>query len=144
MIECDAADGEPPCDPGFDAQQCRRSGLAESSLAAGHSPSSGWDPGKKLTLTARDDYWGGRAFLDSIEIEMGKSFREQMILLDLGKADVVEIAPEQARHAAADGRRVENSAPAELMALVFTRERALGGRRKIAPGVWSSASTGSR
>ena len=44
-----------------------------------------WDPGKKLALSARDDYWGGRAFLDSIEIEMGKSFREQMIALDLGK-----------------------------------------------------------
>ena len=25
-------------------------------------------------LLARDDYWGGRAFLDAIEIEMGKTF----------------------------------------------------------------------
>jgi len=46
-----------------------------------------------------------------------------MILLDLGKADVVQIAPDQARHAAVEGRRVENAAPAELMALVFTRDR---------------------
>ena len=95
---------------------------AESLPAAGRSPSSGWDPGKKLTLTARDDYWGGRAFVDSIEIEMGKSFREQMIALDLGKADIVEVAPDQARHAVLEGRRVESSAPAEWMALVFTRE----------------------
>jgi ABC-type transport system substrate-binding protein len=84
---------------------------------------SGWEPGKKLTLTARDDYWGGRTFLDGIAIEMGKTFREQMILLDLGKADVVEVAPDQAHHAAGDGRRVKNSAPAELMALLFTRDR---------------------
>ena len=35
----------------------------------------------------------------SIEIEMGKSFRDQMIALDLGKADVIEVAPDQARHA---------------------------------------------
>jgi len=83
---------------------------------------SNWDPGKKLTLAARDDYWGGRAFLDGIEIEMGKSFREQMILLDLDKADVVEVAPDQARHAVVEGRRVENSAPAECMALVFARD----------------------
>ncbi len=62
-----------------------------------------WDPGKKLALSARDDYWGGRAFLDSIEIEMGKSFREQMIGFDLGKADLVEVAPDQARHAVAGG-----------------------------------------
>ena len=55
---------------------------------------------------------------------MGKSFREQMILLDLGKADVVEVAPDQARHAAAEGRRIENSAPAEWMGLVFSRDPA--------------------
>ncbi len=86
------------------------------------SPSSRWDPGKKLVLSARDDYWGGRAFLDSIEIEMGKSFREQMIALDLGKADLVEVAPDQARHAVLEGRRVESSPPAEWMGLVFTRD----------------------
>jgi peptide/nickel transport system substrate-binding protein len=81
-----------------------------------------WDPGKKLVLTARDDYWGGRAFVDSIEIEMGKSFRDQLIALDLGKADIVEVAPEQARHAVSDGRRVESSAPTEWLALVFSRD----------------------
>ncbi len=81
-----------------------------------------WDPGKKLALSARDDYWGGRAFLDSIEIEMGKSFREQMIALDLGKADLVEVAPDQARHAVLEGRRVESSPPAEWMGLVFGRD----------------------
>jgi ABC-type transport system substrate-binding protein len=81
-----------------------------------------WDPGKKLTLTARDDYWGGRAFVDSIEIEMGKNFHDQMIALDLGSADIVEVAPDQARHAAAEGRRVESSAPAEWMALVFAHD----------------------
>jgi hypothetical protein len=91
---------------------------------------SAWEPGRKLTLTARDDYWGGRAFLDAIEIEMGKSFREQMILLDLGKADVVEVAPEQARRAA-EGRRVQTSAPTECMALVFSRDRRSGDDGKL-------------
>lgn len=81
-----------------------------------------WNPGKKLILTARDDYWGSRAFVDSIEIEMGKSFREQMIALDLDKADVVEISPEQARQGTLDGRRIESSAPAEWMALVFSHD----------------------
>jgi peptide/nickel transport system substrate-binding protein len=81
-----------------------------------------WDPGKKLTLTARDDYWGGRAFVDSIEIEMGKSYRDQMIALDLGKADIVEVAPDQVRHAVSEGRRVVSSAPSEWMALVFSND----------------------
>ncbi len=81
-----------------------------------------WEPGKKLVLSARDDYWGGRAFLDAIEIEMGKSFREQTIALDLGKADLVEIAPDQARHAVLEGRRVVSSPPAQWMGLVFSRD----------------------
>src|ERR1700685_431350 len=81
-----------------------------------------WDPGKKLSLAARDDYWGGRAFLDAIEIEMGKSFREQMIAFDLGKAQVIEVAPEQSRRTAAEGRHIDSSAPVELIALICSRD----------------------
>jgi hypothetical protein len=45
-----------------------------------------------------------------------------MIAMDLGKADIVEVAPEQSKHAVLEGRRVETSAPAEWMALVFHHE----------------------
>jgi peptide/nickel transport system substrate-binding protein len=90
-----------------------------------------WEPGRKLTLTARDDYWGGRAFVDAIEIELGKSLREQMISLDLGRADLAQVAPGQARHAAAENRRVESSAPAEWMALEFSREPQSAGEEKL-------------
>jgi len=83
---------------------------------------SQWDPGKKLLLAARDDYWDGRAFLDTIDIAMGKSLREQLISFDLGKAQVIEIAPEQAHRAVAEGRHVESSSPVELIALVFSRD----------------------
>ena len=72
-----------------------------------------WLPGKKLALTARDDYWNGRAFLSSIEIDLGGDSRS----VDLAKYHVAEIAPEQARRVS--GSRV--SAPSELLALVFTR-----------------------
>jgi ABC-type transport system substrate-binding protein len=83
---------------------------------------SQWDAGKKLALAARDDYWGSRAFLDAIEVEMGKSLREQMISFDLGKAQVIEIAPEQAHRAMAEGRHIESSSPVELIALVFSHD----------------------
>jgi len=82
-----------------------------------------WDPGKKLTLTARDDYWDGRAFVDSIEIELGKSLHEQMISLDLGRVDLIEVASDQAQRATTEGRRVDTSSPTELMALVFTNDQ---------------------
>jgi peptide/nickel transport system substrate-binding protein len=82
-----------------------------------------FQPGRKLTLAANDDYWNARPFLDSIEIEFGISPRDQLIALELGKADLIEIAPEQIRRSTADGRRVVVSRPIDLFALVFTRDR---------------------
>jgi peptide/nickel transport system substrate-binding protein len=76
--------------------------------------------GQHLTLKANDQYWAGRPFVDSIEVEFGKNDRDQMMALDLGKADVVEVAPENIRRAQAENRVVMTSPPTELMALVFT------------------------
>lgn len=92
---------------------------------------SDWQPGKKLVLVSKEDYWGGRPFLNSVEIEFGRSRRDQMLALELGKADVVEIAPEQARTAAMEGRRVSGSAPVELLALLLAPERQSPEDRKI-------------
>jgi len=95
----------------------------EGGKVAGTGPFvvSQWEPAKRLVLVARDDYWGGRPFLGSIEIAMGQSFRDQMIAFDLDKAQLVEVAPEQARRAATEGRRTLTSAPSELIAVIFTR-----------------------
>ena len=92
VIECDASTSYLPALLALPRYEIAKRSAGKLS-GSGSFAISGWDPGKKLTLTARDDYWGGRAFVDSIEIEMGKSFRDQMIALDLGKADIVEIAP---------------------------------------------------
>jgi peptide/nickel transport system substrate-binding protein len=81
-----------------------------------------WQPGKKLTLAAEENYWRGRPFLDGIEIEMGRSYRDQMTALELGTADLVEVAAEQSHRVSLEGRRFENSEPIELLALVFARE----------------------
>src|SRR6202051_123006 len=81
-----------------------------------------WQPGKKLSLAAWEDCWRGRPFLDAIEIEMGKSFRDQMTALELGKADLVEVAPERTHRISQEGRRLASSSPIELIALLFTRD----------------------
>jgi peptide/nickel transport system substrate-binding protein len=83
-----------------------------------------WTPGKKLTLAAEESYWGGRPFLDSIEIEMSKSYRDQMMALELGKADLAEVAPEQAHRVSLETNQQASSAPLELLALLFTRDAA--------------------
>ncbi len=130
VVECDAPTSNLPA-----ILALPRYGIAKrgGGKLAGSGPFAinRWDPGKKLSLTARDDYWGGRAFVDAVEIEMGKSFREQMIALDLGKVDVVEVAPDQARHAVSEGRRVETSAPAEWMALIFSRDSQSAAEAKL-------------
>lgn len=79
-------------------------------------------PGKTLVLRANEDYWGGRPFLDSIVIEFGKSMREQAVALELGKAELAEVAPGEDRRRTVAGRRELESAPIELMALVFARD----------------------
>lgn len=81
-----------------------------------------WQPGKKLTVAANEEYWRGRPFLDAIEIEMGRSFRDQMTELELRKADLVEVAPEQTHRFVQEGRGLTSSARVELLALAFTRD----------------------
>ena len=80
-----------------------------------------WDAQHAL-LTANEQYWAGRPFLDSVQVDFGKNDHDQTLLLDLGKADVVEVAPENIHRARAENRMVMTSEPAELMALVFVRD----------------------
>jgi peptide/nickel transport system substrate-binding protein len=81
-----------------------------------------WQPARKLTLAANDDYWRGRPFVDGIEIDMDKSFRDQITALELGKADLVEVAPEQTHRILQEGHRLVSSVPLELLALVFAHD----------------------
>jgi peptide/nickel transport system substrate-binding protein len=90
-----------------------------------------WQPGKKLALAANESYWGGRPYVDAIEIELGKASRDQLLELDLGKADVAEVVAEQSHRASTEARRVMTSAPVELMALVFTRDRQTAAEGKL-------------
>ena len=99
--------------------------------SSGNSPSGtgpfhivDWQPGKKLSLAAEENCWGGRPFLDEIEIEMGKSVRDQMTALELGKADLVEVAAEQVHRVSQERRRMVSSNSIELLALVFAHDTA--------------------
>jgi peptide/nickel transport system substrate-binding protein len=81
-----------------------------------------WQTGTKLTLAANEDYWDGRPFLDSIEIEMGKSFRDQLTAFQLGRVDLMEVAPEQSHRLSLGDAHLASSLPMELVALVFARD----------------------
>jgi peptide/nickel transport system substrate-binding protein len=77
-----------------------------------------WQPRKLLKLAANEESWSGRPFLNALEIEFGKSLRDQAIALELGKADVIEAAPQASGSNAS--LRIRTSLPVELMALVFS------------------------
>ena len=81
-----------------------------------------WQPGKKLTLAAEENCWRGRPFLDIVEIEMGRNFRDQWVGLELGRAGLVEVAAEQAHRISAQVARLTSSAPIELIALLFAHD----------------------
>ncbi len=78
-----------------------------------------WQTGRRLTLAANEDYWGGRPFLDGVSIELGVSSAQQMIDFELGQADLVELEPAQVRRATQGGRKVWSSSPVEILALVI-------------------------
>jgi len=128
-IELDSAVNDFPAELSLSRNAIVRRG--DKLLGSGPFVVSQWDPRHRLVLAARDDYRDGRVFLDSINLEMGKPPREQNIAFDLGQIDVIEIAPEQARRAATEGRKLVNSSPAELMALLFTRDTQSEAERKL-------------
>src|SRR5713226_5248690 len=82
-----------------------------------------WEPQRRLVLAANESYWAGRPFLDSIAVEMGVHASEQLIHLELSKADVVELSPDQVRRVSQSGARTWSSVPAELLILVFDLRR---------------------
>lgn len=84
---------------------------------------SAWEPGKRAVLAANDDFRGGRPFVDSVEIQMGRAARDRLLDLELNRTDFAEIPPEEARADSSQGVRVSASELNELVALVFAPGR---------------------
>jgi len=82
-----------------------------------------WGPGRRALLVANEQYWEGRPFLDSVAIEMGRSLRDQLLDLELNRADLVEIWPNEVRRLAQRGAKIRSGAPNILVALTFERGR---------------------
>jgi len=94
-----------------------------------------WEAGKHAVLTANMDYWGGRPFLDSVDVQMGRTARERMIDLEVGKEDLIELPAEMARRAGDEKIRVETTPPAELLVVIFPAGRAAANDVRIREAV---------
>ena len=75
-----------------------------------------WEGGRRAGYAADENAAGGRPFLDSVDVQMGRPMRDRAI--ELGRAEIVELAPNELRRVPA-GQRVWTSSPVRVMALVF-------------------------
>lgn len=91
-----------------------------------------------LILTANDDSWQSRPFLDSIAIYPHRAIRDQWLDLSVGNADMVEVPPEMLRQAQQQRLNVLVSRPVDLLALTIAPDGPLsspGVRQSIALAV---------
>lgn len=124
VIECEAADPDLMQELASPRNAIARKSSENATSGTGPFHIVNWQPSNQLSLVAEEDYWRGRAFLDAVEIEMGKSFRDQMNALESGRADLIEVAPEQMHRVSPERYLLIRSAPMELVALKFARDAA--------------------
>ena len=110
---------------------------AENGSLAGTGPFkiTTWESGKHAAFAANEDYWAGRPFLDGVDVVMGIAARVRIIDLQLGKVDLVDLPPEMVRRAGDAKLRTTGSVPADLLALVFQKDRAGGSDARVREAV---------
>jgi MarR-like DNA-binding transcriptional regulator SgrR of sgrS sRNA len=79
-----------------------------------------------LTLAANDNCWQGRPFIDTVEIHVRRSIRDQWLDLSVGRADLVEVPAEQLRQTREQHFTVLQSPPTTLLALTVATSGVLG------------------
>jgi len=80
---------------------------------------SQWQAGEHAAFSANDDYWGGRPYPDSVEVQMGASLRDHLLEHSLGHDHVAVLGLDQAHALEQSSQNIVFSRPAELLAIVF-------------------------
>ncbi len=76
-------------------------------------------PADHAVFIANEDYWGGRPYDDSIDVQMGASLREHLLERSLGRDNVAEIGIDQLRALEQTTQNIQFSRPSDLLAIVF-------------------------
>jgi peptide/nickel transport system substrate-binding protein len=77
------------------------------------------------SLAENPDYWQGRPFVDTVQVEGKRSLRDQWLDLSVGRADMVEVPPELLHQALQDRLLVLVSRPTDLLVLRVSSKAAL-------------------
>jgi len=72
-----------------------------------------------LKFIANEDAWAGRPFVDVIDVTLGEPALRQILNLQVGRTDIIDIPPDLVRKARQENLRVWSSPPDTLLALRF-------------------------
>jgi peptide/nickel transport system substrate-binding protein len=91
--------------------------LAENSLAAPSEANPSVLKPAHLKFRANEEAWAGRPFVDAVEVTLGQPALRQLLNLQVGRADIIDIPPDLVRKARQENLRVWSSPPDTLLAL---------------------------
>ena len=106
-------------------------------LGTGPYKLSEWQPGERALLVVNEDHWGGRAYPDAIEVQMGASLRERLLERQLGPYAAAELTLDQLRGLDLPNQNVMVSAPADLFAILFVQPEGAArvGKKPVDPRI---------
>jgi peptide/nickel transport system substrate-binding protein len=90
----------------------------------------------KIKFQANEGAWSGRPFVDFVEVTLGEPPLRQLLDLQVGKADIAEIAPDLVRKGRQEGLRIWSSAPQTLVALRFEDGFAAPASDQLREALW--------
>jgi hypothetical protein len=90
----------------------------------------------KIKFQANEGAWSGRPFVDFVEVVLGEPPLRQLLDLQVGKADIAEIAPDLVRKGRQEGLRIWSSAPQTLVALRFDDALAAPASDQLREALW--------
>ena len=73
----------------------------------------------RMKFRANEEHWAGRPFLDGVDVTLGDAPLRQILNLQVGRAEVIDIPPDLVRKAHQENLRVWSSPPETLLALRF-------------------------
>jgi peptide/nickel transport system substrate-binding protein len=97
---------------------------------------------QRLRFVANENCWAGRPFLDAIDVTLGVPPLRALFDLQVGKAELVELAPDTVRRASQSNTRVWTSAPLTLYGLRFADAQLQGASEKLREAVSLSLDRG--
>lgn len=102
-----------------------------SSANASSSSSDSVAKSNRLRFIANEDCWAGRPFLNQIDVTLGLPPLRQLLDLQLGRADLIELSPELVRRATQENLRVWSSSPTTLYFLKFDDSQPVSSDAKL-------------